>query len=260
MPISKNFSASKNKDQQRPAGRQAGVIPLFILIAAGIAVLVGGTYIVRGDFIKTGKSGKAALDTEKINQQVKNPTPLPSFTPTPKPELAPNSFTYQPSPNPSQIPGSSASLEPGFTINPPAGWEKLSPQGKNGRASFQSPEVDKEQQEDNLVARVQSVISVHIFPGSGSLDAFTQGLIVSSQNAYAKLQIVSDMPTTFAGQEARKVELKFSPKNGIPMYAVSYLVIKDGFWIQVAGNSLESAWGKRVGEIESSLKSFKFTN
>ncbi len=53
---------------------QLGFIPLIILIAIGVVVVAGGTYIVRNQFVKIGKSGKAALDTEKIQKQLQSPS------------------------------------------------------------------------------------------------------------------------------------------------------------------------------------------
>ncbi len=234
--------------------KQAGFIPLIALVVAGIAILSGGTYLVRNEFIKVGKSGKIGLNTEKIQQQIKNPQALPSLSPTPKGEVTQGLFTYKP-------PESSASAEPSFTIMPPAGWEKLAPITKHERAAFRSPDVDKEDQEDNLVARAERMISIYIYPSNGDgLNVFAEEILANSQNTYEKSQLISNLPTTFAGLEARKLEVKFSPKNHIMMHAISYLMIKDGFWVQVAGNSMESAWGKRAGEIESSMKSFRFTN
>lgn len=237
-----------------PKFNQKGIIPLFVLIAIGVAVLAGGTYIVRNEFIKTGKSGKAALDEEKIQKQKENPQPLPSLSPTPKGELSYGTFTYNPPPTEEGTP----SKEPGFSITAPPGWEKLPPEGEIERAVFRSPEIDKEEMEDNLVAKGQPMITVYVAEVDGDLDEFTNQVIANSQGMYSKYQVTSKLKVRFAGQEAVKLESKFSEKSRIPMYALGYLMVKDGYWIQVVGNSLESAWDKRVGEIDSSLRSFKF--
>lgn len=233
---------------------QKGFIPLFILIAIGVAVLAAGTYIVRNEFIKTGKSGKAALDEEKIQQQRENPKSLPSLTPAPKGELSQSLFTYNPPPTEDGNP----SKEPGFSITAPSGWEKLPLETKEERAVFRSPEIDKETMEDNLVARVQPMITVYMAKVDGTLDELVNEVMANSKNMYSKYQVTSKLKVQFAGQEAVKLESKFNEKSKIPMYALAYLVVKDGYWVQVVGNSLESAWDKRVGEIDSSLKSFKF--
>lgn len=242
-------------NQKGPACRQAGIIPLFVLIAIGVAVLAGGTYIVRNEFIKPGKSGKAALDEKKIQKQKENPQPLPSLSPTPKGELSRGPFTYNPPP----IKEGNPSKEPGFSITAPPGWEKLPPEGELERAVFRSPETDKEQMEDNLTAKAQPMITVLMAEVEGDLDEFVDQVIANSQSRYAKYQVTSKLKVRFAGQEAVKLENKFNEKSSIPMYALAYLTVKDGHWVQVVGNSLESAWGKRVGEIDSSLKSFSFT-
>ena len=67
---------------------QKGIIPILILIAVGIFVLVGGVLVVCNQFVKTGKSGKTALE--------------------PSSELAPQTFTYQPQ--------DQTTNEPGYTI------------------------------------------------------------------------------------------------------------------------------------------------
>lgn len=233
---------------------QKGIIPLFVLVAIGVAVLAGGTYIVRSEFIKTGGSGKAALDEEKIQQQKENPQALPSLSPTPKGELTRGPFTYNPPP----AEDGSPSEEPGFTIIAPPGWEKLPLESEIERAVFKSPETDKEEMEDNLVARVQPMITVYSSEVEGNLDDFTNDVITNSQSQYTKYQVVSKLKVQFAGVEAVKLEAKFNEKSRIPMYALAYLMVKDGYWVEIVGNGLESAWDKRVGEIDSSLRSFKF--
>ena len=241
-------------NQKGHACRQAGIIPLFVLIAIGVAVLAGGTYIVRNEFIKTGKSGKAALDEEKIQKQKENPKPLPSLSPTPKGELSSGPFTYNPPP----AEDGSPSQEPGFSITAPPGWGKLPPETDEERAVFRSPKIDKEEMEDNLVAKVQSMITVYMAEVDGNLDELTNEVIANSQSKYTKYQVVSKLKVRFAGEEAVKLETKFNEKSRIPMYAKAYLMVKDGHWVQIVGNGLESAWSKRVGEIDSSLNSFKF--
>ncbi len=237
-----------------PNINQKGIIPLFILIAIGVAVLAGGTYIVRNEFIKTGKSGKAALDEEKIQKQKENPRPLPSLSPTPKGELSSGPFTYNPPPTKEGTP----SKEPAFSITAPPGWEKLPVEDEIERAVFRSPETDKEEMEDNLVAKVQPMITVYVAEVDGNLDELANEVIANSQSKYTKYQVTSKLKTRFAGQEAVKLESKFNEKSKIPMYAKAYLMVKDGHWVQIVGNGLESAWSKRVGEIDSSLNSFKF--
>lgn len=242
------------QDKQFSENSQRGVIPIFVLIAIGVAVLTGGTYIVRNEFIKTGESGKAALDEEKIQKQKENPQALPSLSPTPKGELSQGQYTY----NPPAAKDGSASKEPGFSITAPSGWEKLPPEREVERVVFRSPEIDKEEMEDNLVAKVKPMITVYVSEVEGNLDDFTNEVIANGQSGYTKFQVVSKLKVKFAGVEAVKLETKFNEKSRIPMYAQAYLMIKNGYWVEIVGNGLESAWNKRAGEIQSSLNTFKF--
>lgn len=234
--------------------RQAGIIPLFVLIAIGVAVLAGGTYIVRSEFVKTGKSGKAALDEKKIQKQIENPKTLPSLAPASKGEVSYGSFTY----NPPSTKDGTISQEPGFTITAPSGWEKLPLESEIERAVFRSPETDKEAMEDNLTAKVKAMITVYSSKVDGNLDDFANEVISNSKNQSTKYQVVSKLKVQFAGNEAIKLESQYNEKSRIPMRALAYLFVKDGYWIEIVGNGLESAWDKRVGEIESSFNSFKF--
>ncbi|MBI2022541.1 hypothetical protein HYS97_01685, partial [Candidatus Daviesbacteria bacterium] len=74
---------------------QRGILPLFFLIAIGVAVLAGGSYLIRNEFVKTGKNNKAEIDKVKVEKQADNPNPLPSLTPKPKSDTQYGAFVYK---------------------------------------------------------------------------------------------------------------------------------------------------------------------
>jgi len=232
-----------------------GFIPLIILVAVGIIIAgAGGVYIVRNQFVKTGKSGKAALDEKKIQQQIENPTPLPTLTPTPTPQLAPESFTYQP-----PVTQGQTTAEPNFTIKPPAGWNKVSSQSTSGGVIFEAPTKDKAEGEDGLVVSANPIINIQISKASsaGNLDNLGQYLKGKAEADYEKVTFLSETTTTFAGQEARFFE-SILFKQGVGIHSIDYALIKNGYALIVTGAALNSAWDKHESAIKASLNSFAF--
>lgn len=241
---------------------QQGIIPLFILIAIGVAVLAGGTYIVRSEFVKTGKSGKSALDQQKVAQQIKNPKALPSISPQPTAVAQRGPFTYKPSAttNTQTATGSADSTkEPGFTIMGPSGWNRIDLGQPNFKVTFEHPEEDKENGEDDLVLKVKARLSVVIMKFSGDLEAGIKNAKSASSQNYEQLNIFSESKTSLVGQEAYRLEAQYIVK-GIKIHTLDYYLVKNGYAIHLAGNALDSAWSKRAGEIQSSINSFKFTD
>jgi len=233
-----------------------GFIPLIILIAVGIIIAgAGGAYIVRNQFVKTGKSGKAALDEKKIQQQIENPTSLPTLTPTPTSELAPQSYTYQPPVNQGQT-----ANEPGFTIKPPAGWNQVSSQPTSGGFLFEGPTKDKTEGEDGLVVSASPTITIQIskVPSAGNLDNLGQYLKEKAEADYEKVTFISETATTFANQEARFFE-SILFKQGVGIHSIDYALIKNGYALIVTGAALDSAWDKHEAIIKTSLNTFAFT-
>ena len=241
---------------------QRGVIPLFVLVAIGIAVLVGGGYIIREQFIKTGQSGKSALDEKKIQEQIKNPQTLPSLSPTPKTEVQNGAFKYEPSSSGSEPDEaqstSSPDSEPSFSIYPPSGWDKSGQSDPVVKVVFLSPEEDKEVTGDELEAKNKAKVQVNMVKGNGSgdLESFVNYFISSSKSGWESFEVNSKAKTTFAGQPAYKIETD-AFRKGVTFRTLSYVFVKGRFGFAVYGGALKSAWDKRASDINNSLNSFK---
>lgn len=269
---------------------QKGAIPLLVLVAIGVATLVGGTVAIKSEFIKLDR-GEISLDITKVQRQQvvpKPPSSIPSSsteskstgkkgtepTPSPTPKLASSKVTVE------------ADTEkglPGFTISPPAGWNNT------GRATFsayfEAPEKDEAEMvgvkggTQNSAATVQ----IRFLPfnykelkeagktESQILDEAVKA-IKDSMNPAAPTYL-TNRRTTFAGQDAQLIEAKVRIKldtSQIEEYkevsgaywdarAYGYYLVKGNYVVAVAGTSLDDAWGKRAGQIQSSLNSFRFT-
>ena len=231
-----------------------GIIPLFVLIAVGIAILgAGGVYIIQQNFIKTGKSGKATLDEEKIKQQIANPTPLPTPSTEPSPKLAAKEFTYTPQTK-DQTNG-----EPGFNINPPSGWLSTSAVSTNEKAGFEAPDEDKEDGEEgsSLVVNSRARITVQVqnLGPSLTLALLIDGIKEKSSRDFEKIEYLSETKTNLNGAETVRIETK-SLRKGVWVHSVDYLFDKNGYAVALSGTSFDSAWPKRSGAINASLASF----
>ncbi len=231
-----------------------GIIPLFILIAVGIAILgAGGVYIIQQNFVKTGKSGKAALDEEKIKQQIANPTPLPTPSAEPSTKLAAKEFSYTPQAK-DQTNG-----EPGFNINPPSGWLSTSAVSTNEKAGFEAPDEDKEDGEEGsglvVNSRARITVQVQNLGPSLTLALLIDGIKQKSSNDFEKIEYLSETKTNLNGAETFRIETK-SLRKGVWVHSVDYLFAKNGYAIALSGTSFDSAWSKRSGAINASLASF----
>jgi hypothetical protein len=237
-----------------PYKTKSGIIPLFILIAVGIAILgAGGVYIIQQNFVKTGKSGKTALDEDKIRQQIANSTPLPTPAAEPSAKLAAKEFTYAPQAK-DQTNG-----EPGFNINPPSGWLSTSAVSTNQKAHFEAPDEDKEDGEkgSGLVVNSRAGITVQMqsLGPSLTLALFVDGIKEKSSNDFEKIEYLSETKTNLNGTETVRIETK-SLRKGVWIHSIDYLFAKDGYAIALSGTSFDSAWSKRSGAISASLASF----
>lgn len=241
---------------------QKGVFPLFLLIAIGVAVLAGGTYIIREQFVKTGKSGESELDKKKIREQIKNPEPQPSLSPSPVTQMQYGAFKYEPSSSQSNQngdqPNSTQDSEPSFSIYPPSGWSKSSQSDSVTKVIFLAPEEDKEVTGDELEAKNKAKVQVNMVKGNGSgdLESFANYFISSSKTGWESLEVNSKSKTTFAGQPAYKIETD-AFRKGVTFRTLSYVSIKGKFGFAVYGGALKSAWDKRASDINNSLNSFK---
>ena len=235
-----------------------GIIPLFILIAIGVVLAgAGGVYVVRKEFIKRGQSGKAALDEKKISEQLKNPIPLEAPSPDPTPQLAPSQYQYEPE---KTSDSEKDGQEPGFTINPPSGWSQKS--SASVKIGFLAPEQDEEPAEPPLVymytASIQIVVKKQ--PQQATLQQAADATIDGYRANESNVQVISNSPTSFAGQDAQIIELTAEMTEGHRIRVINYVMVKNGYTVGVGGLTLDSAWSKRAGTINASINSFKFTD
>lgn len=242
---------------------QKGIIPLFVLIAIGIAVLAGGTYLIRNEFVKTGKFDKAEIDKDKVRNQINNPQSLPSLSPTPKTQTQYGAFKYTPSSSSNESPekatDSTQDSEPSFSIYPPSGWSKSSQSDSVVKVVFLAPEEDEQVAGEDLRAVNKAKVTVNMIKGNGSgtLESFVDYFISSSKADWESLEVNSKTKTTFAGQPAYKLEID-AFRKGVTFRTLSYVLVKGKYGIVVYGGSLESAWNKRAQELQTSINSFKF--
>ena len=235
-----------------------GFIPIIILIIAGIIIAgAGGTYIVRKQFVKKGQSGKAALDEKKISEQLKNPIPLEAPSPDPTLQLAPSQYQYEPE---KTSDSEKDGQEPGFTINPPSGWSQKS--SASVKIGFLAPQQDEEPAEPPLVymytASIQIVVNKH--PQLATLQQAADATIDGYKKDESNVQVISNSPTSFAGQDARVIELTAELTEGHKIRVINYVIVKNGYTVGVGGIALDSAWSKRSGTLNASINSFKFTD
>ena len=235
-----------------------GIIPLFILIAIGVVLAgAGGVYVVRKEFIKRGQSGKAALDEKKISEQLKNPIPLEAPSPDPTLQLAPSQYQYEPE---KTSDSEKDGQEPGFTINPPSGWSQKS--SASVKIGFLAPEQDEEPAEPPLVymytASIQIVVKKQ--PQQATLQQAADATIDGYRANESNVQVISNSPTSFAGQDAQIIELTAEMTEGHRIRVINYVMVKNGYTVGVGGLTLDSAWSKRAGTINASINSFKFTD
>lgn len=228
-----------------------GILPLFVLIAIGVVIAAGGAYIVRNEFVKTGKSGKAALDEAKIAEQAKNPQKLPDASKNPDTELAKQSETFSLSKKNPEIK---------FTINPPAGWFKTSSDNPVTVVAYNSPNEDQEAAEPPLIAYYRPHLEVQVQENPvKTLEEAASIFHKNNKSSYENYTVTQENKTTVNNIPAYYVDLTAAGK-GIRIHGVCYLMVKEGFVINVCGNSLASAWDKNRGVITASINTFNFSN
>lgn len=254
---------------------KSGIIPLFILIAVGIVFLAGGAYVVRNEFITKGKTGKPALNEQKVKQQIANPSILPSVSPEPEKQLAPVIYKYQPAETDQKSqpakPGDTSSTPPGFTINPPAGWQQSSQSGI--QVIFMSPDKDEEKAEDSLTYTQPANVQISFDYADNYNQLIAQGKTESEildtilnndikKNAFGsrKISYITEQKTTFAGTDAYLLELNGETQYGVLEHVKAYLFVKNKWGFYISGHALDSAWSKRAGILNASLNTFRFTD
>ncbi|KKU92272.1 MAG: hypothetical protein UY21_C0003G0048 [Microgenomates group bacterium GW2011_GWA1_48_10] len=228
-----------------------GAFPLFFLLAIGVAVAVGGVFVVREQFVKKGESGKATYNREKIWQQAENPKKLPEIKPEPEGELVSGPYTYKPVPGQGSVP-----TMPSFSIRAPSGWEKFSPGGIT-QVQFKSPETDRVDQEDGLYAQAKAQVSVSIQnAGNETLEEILARTKKTVTAPFEKMRVVGESEVTYADHPATRLDVELEGK-GVIMRTVDYYFIVDGFLVHTTGTALNDFWTRRGPVINSSLSTFK---
>ena len=144
----------------------------------------------------------------------------------------------------------------GYTLTPPAGWEKLkdSPQGSS--VVFADP-----QGETDTTGELKPFIAVQSSPlnEEGQKAGFAK---VSKQfqdrmaDTYANFQIISSENKDIAGTPALLMTFSFT-QDGAAITARSLFTVKYGISYVVNGESLTSTWPQHIEEIEKSLQTFR---
>lgn len=263
-----------------PALNQKGIAPLVIILIIAVTVVGGyGVYRSSNQFnIRNDKT------TEKVGGRLQEKAPeKDKIELANSGKLAERSVTLAVE----QVKDEEEKVVPQFSITPPAGWDKLSPSGQI-LVEFLSPAKDKIS-EGMAYIDIQPNITVFVAKGEfSSLD--------EASNAYSgKDKVISSkQKATINGQEAIKTEstqdaadllrgtLEAQIKQEIAksgtkvsdealhkdvekvleqakVKIISYSFYKDGYYINVAGKSLEKFWDKRDPQIKGSLDSFKFS-
>lgn len=235
---------------------QKGLVPLAILIAAGVIILAGGTYAINKKYISFG-----SLNTKKIEHDTKQAQTRPA-----KQELSDQVFTF-----PNATPDPSGELyELGFEITPPSGWINKSAD-KFDRVRFLSSTKDTEQLHrktgDSIFSQpAQVAVSVFV------IGEQIQGNIGEDEESMKKLAtflIKGDNPTDYQviTQEylrrdhdypAIQFEFKSTLQDSVTRHAYGYVIKYGKYVVMVSGISLESAWGKNSEILRQSVDTFKF--
>ncbi|MBI2019046.1 hypothetical protein HYS95_00060 [Candidatus Daviesbacteria bacterium] len=215
---------------------QKGIVPLFVLIAIGVATLAGGAYAVKNEIIKVNK-GKVSLNLSKISNQKQSPSNSPNSESNTKPQQNQDSSAYD---------------APVFYIKPPVGWIK---QEKENKITLTAPDKDKEKV-GNRTASLSPEIAIYITKNNSALDDFIKGTKSVSQSLES-LEYLSDKKLTINGHEAYFTEVRYT-KEGIKMHSASYLFVQNGFEFNIKGGTFDSAWDKRKDAILGSMDSFRF--
>lgn len=278
MPASQRFSTAKFN--------QRGVIPIILIII--LTVVVAGA---AGIVYQSKKEIKVRSDnTTEVTELKGTPEPTPKSTEV---SLA-NSGKLADKPFEQKLPKESSSLSmPQFSMYPPAGWNSVPTTG-NYVAEFLSSAKDKVEEELAWVS-VQPSISVNFTKVDyqnldeameDSLKNKTnpnhkinskQKIKINGEDAYVLESNMDIRATAKNMMEAQvKEELDKAAREGAVvsqkefqqdmskvlekanLKILTYIFYKDGYYVTVAGKSLESFWSSRGPQIKSSMDTFKF--
>lgn len=267
---------------------QRGIAPIILIII--FTIVIAG---VAGVAYKSRKEIKVRSDkTTEVTLLKGTPVPEPKKAEV---DLA-NSGRLADKPFEKElaVEEATSSSVPRFSIYPPAGWEKLAPQG-NIVVEFLSSAEDKVEEETAWLT-VQPNITINVVKVEFtnlddtmevSLNNRTNPNHTILQKKKAKingedvyiLESVMDIRETAQGilksqieqeitrtakEEGRKISQEYFKKDidkvlqKAKLKILSYAFFKDGYYITVAGKAFESFWDKREAQIKRSMDTFKF--
>lgn len=281
MPTSTSLSTSKFLNQK-------GIIPIILIII--LTVVIAGA---AGAVYQSRKEIKIRSDnTTEVTELKGTPVPTPKSTEVSlanSGKLADKPFEQKITQNQE----ATNSSMPKFSIYPPAGWNNVATTG-NYVAEFLSSAKDKVS-EHEIWLTVQPSISVNMMKVDyANLDEAMEDslrnktnpnhiviskrkIVVNGEEAYA-VDSVMDIGNTardileFQIQEELN-KAKMANKDAVEQEArediekvlkqanltiLSYVFFKDGYYVTIAGKSLESFWSSRGPQIKKSMDTFKF--
>lgn len=257
---------------------EAGIAPLVIILIVAVTILTGyGAYKSSNQFnIRSDKSVEKSggrlqnKEADKVKVDLANSGKLAEKAVVMPVEQATDE----------------ARLVPQFSITPPAGWDKLPPASQI-LVEFLSPAKDTIE-EGMVYIDIQPNITVFVSKGDyASLDEAYEA------NLTRKKEVTKKDKTTMNGQETIVTEstqdaadllrdtLEKQIKQEIAksgtkisedqlqkdiekvldqakIKIITYTFYKDGYYINVAGKSLEKFWDKRGSQLKKSIATFKF--
>lgn len=262
---------------------QRGIAPIILIIIFAVTIIgVGGMAYNSRKEIKV-RSDK----TSEVKELKSSPTPENKAI-----NLA-NSGKLADKPVEQRVDNGVVSA-PGFSITPPAGWEKLAPKD-NIVVEFLSSAEDKVE-EGTAWLTVQPNITVNVMKVEyANLDDTMEVSLnnrtnpnhtilnkkkakINGEDVYI-LESVMDIRQTAQGilksqieqeiarvakEEEREVSQKYFQKDidkvlqKAKLKIISYAFFKDGYYITVAGKAFEDFWDKRELQLRRSMDTFKF--
>lgn len=279
MVRSFDFTQDKFHSPQVPLN-QKGFAPLVIILIIAVTI-VGGYGVYRSSNQFNVRSDKT---TEKVGGRLQEKAPEKD-----KIELA-NSGKLANSPVTlpvEEVKDEEEKVVPQFSITPPAGWDKLPPSGQI-LVEFLSAAKDEI---SAGMAYIDIQPNITVFVAKGEFSSLDEAY---NANSRKDKKVSSQQKITVNGQEAMKTEstqdaadllrgtLEAQIKQEIAksgtkvsdealhkdvekvleqaeVKIISYSFYKDGYYINVAGKSLEKFWDKRGPQIKRSLDSFKLS-
>lgn len=284
MPTSTPLSTSKLNQRGSPRFGEAGIFPIILIII--LTVVIAG---VAGVVYQSRKEIKVRSDKTTEVTELKG-TPAP----TPKKEDVSLADSGRLADKPVELKADdSAASSPKFSITPPAGWDKLPPDG-NIMVEFLSPSKDKITEG---VATFNVQPNITVFVGKKDFKDLDAAVEASNKNDDSLgYQTTSKQKTRINGEDAYVTEstldladlarqvLEAQLKQEIAKVkkagqlvsdaevkkdmdkvlaqakgrVLSYVFYKNGFYINVSGKAMDSYWSKREGQLKQSMDTFKF--